>query len=98
MKYFKDVHVVLEETDFYDEGEGIKVTLDTSDSEKVDYDIGIDAVSEGGYSGYYCKMSLKDFIYKINDMIPYEWLDDIKEGKENDQIKKKRIMKELITF
>ena len=86
MKYFKDVHVVLEETEFYDEGEGIKVTLDTSeDGEQLDYDIGIDAVSEGGYAGYYCTMSLKDLIYKIKDIIPYEWIADIKEDKKNDK-------------
>lgn len=86
MKHFKDLHVVLEETEFYDEGEGIKVTLDTSeDVEKVDYDIGIVAVSEGGYAGYCCKISLKDFIYKIKDIIPYEWIADIKEDKKNDK-------------
>ena len=86
MKHFKDVHVVLEETEYYDEGEGIKVTLDTSeDEEELDYDISIDAVSEGGYSGCFCTMSLKDLFYKIKDIIPYEWLEDIKEGKENDK-------------
>ena len=86
MKYFKDVHVVLEETEYYDEGEGIKVTLDTSEyKEGIDYDISIDAVSEGGYSGCFCTMSLKDLFYKIKDIIPYEWLADIKEGKENDK-------------
>ena len=86
MKYFKDVHVVLEETEYYDEGEGIKVTLDTSDDEeKLDYDISIDAVSEGGYAGYDCKMSLKELIYKIKDIIPYEWIADIKEDKKNDK-------------
>ena len=92
MKHFKDVHLVLEETEYYDEGEGIKVTLDTSDDEEeLDYDISIDAVSEGGYSGCFCTMSLKDIIYKIKDIIPYEWLlpyersADIKEDKENDK-------------
>ena len=45
MKHFKDVHLVLEETEYYDEGEGIKVTLDTSeDEEELDYDISIDAL------------------------------------------------------
>ena len=86
MKYFKDVHVVLEETEYYDEGEGIKVTLDTSeDEEELDYDISIDAVSEGGYSGCFCTMSLKDLFYKIKGIIPYEWIADIKEDKENDK-------------
>ena len=86
MKYFKDVHVVLEETEYYDEGEGIKVTLDTSDDEeKLDYDISIVAVSEGGYAGYCCTMSLKEMIYKIKDIIPYEWIADIKEDKKNDK-------------
>ena len=86
MKHFKDMHLVLEETEYYDEGEGIKVTLDTSeDEEELDYDISIDAVSEGGYSGCFCTMSLKDLFYKIKDIIPYEWLADIKEVKENDK-------------
>ena len=84
MKHFKDVHLVLEETEYYDEGEGIKVTLDTSDDE-LDCDIFIDAVSEGGHSGYDCTMSFKDLFYKIKDIIPYEWLADIKEEKENDK-------------
>ena len=86
MKHFKDVHLVLEETEYYDEGEGIKVTLDTSeDDEELDYDINIEAVSEGGYAGYSGTLSLKELIYKIKDIIPYEWLADIKEGKENDK-------------
>ena len=85
MKYFKDVHLVLEETEFYDEGDGIEVTLDTSESEKADYDINIHAVSEGGYVDYCCTMSLKDLFYRIKDIIPYEWLADIKEDKKNDK-------------
>ena len=83
MKHFKDVHLVLEETEYYDEGEGIKVTLDTSDDEeKLDYDIIIDAVAEGGYSECFCTISLRDLFYKIKDIIPYEWIADIKEGKK----------------
>lgn len=83
MKYFKDVHLVLEETEFYDEGDGVQVTLDTSeDKEELDYDINIYGVSEGGYAGYDCTMSLKDLIYKIKDIIPYEWISDIKERQE----------------
>lgn len=86
MKYFKDVHVVLEETEYYDEGEGVKVTLDTSENgEKLGYDINIVAEAEGGYSSCCCKIPLKDLIYKIKDIIPYEWIADIKEGKENDK-------------
>lgn len=82
MKQFKDVHLVIEESKFYNEGDGIKVTLDTSDDEeKLDYDISIDAVSEGGYSGCYCTISLKDLIYKIKDIIPYEWIAEVKGGK-----------------
>ena len=86
MKYYKDVHVVLEETEFYYDGDGIRVTLDTSDDvERVDYDITIDAVLDAGYSGYACTMSLRDLFYKIKDIIPYEWIADIKEGNKNDK-------------
>ena len=99
MKHFKDVHLVLKESKGYNEGDGIKVTLETPENkEELDYEIYIDAAAEAGYAGCDCTMSLKDLIYKIKDIIPYEWLADIKEEKESDQIRTKRIMKELITF
>ena len=82
MKHFKNVHLVLEETEGYNKGDGLQVTLDTSyDKEEIDYDIGIDAVAEGGYSGIYYEISLKDLFYKVKDIIPYEWIADIKEDK-----------------
>ena len=78
----KDIHLVLEESKGYNKGDGIKVTLDTShEKEEVDYDIYIDAETEAGYSGCDCTISLKDLIYKIKDIIPYEWIADIKGGK-----------------
>lgn len=86
MKHFKNVHLVLEETEGYNKGDGLQVTLDTSyDKEEIDYDIGIDAVSEGGYSGIYYEISLKDLFYKIKNIIPYEWIADIKEDKRNEK-------------
>lgn len=86
MKHFKDVHLVLEESKWYDEGDGVKVTLETSDDEEeLDYNINIDALSEGGYSGCGCTISLKNLLYKIKDIIPYEWISDMKEDKRDEK-------------
>ena len=86
MKYFKDVHLVLEESEDYNKGDGVKVTLDTSeDKEELDYDISINTLSEEGHSGYYCTLSLKNLLYRIKDIIPYEWIADMKEDKKNEK-------------
>ena len=86
MKHFKDVHLVLKESKGYNKGDGIKVTLETPESkEELDYEIYIDAAAEAGYAGCDCTMSLKDLIYKVKDIIPYEWIADIKEDKRNEK-------------
>ena len=86
MKYFKDVNLVLKETKYYDKGDGIKVTLEAPENkEELDYEIYIDAVADSGCTGCDCTMSLKDLIYKIKDIIPYEWIADMKEDKRNEK-------------
>lgn len=84
MKYFKDIHLVLVDTKRFDEGDGIKVTLDTSE-EELDYDINIDFLSECDYLCCGCTLSLKNLLYRIKDIIPYEWIADMKEDKNNEK-------------
>ena len=53
--------------------------------EELDNNINIDALSEGGYSGCGCTISLKNLLYKIKDIIPYEWISDMKEDKRDEK-------------
>ena len=62
----------------------ILVTLETSGDEELDHNIRIDVSSEGGYLDCCCIISLKNLLYSIKDIIPYEWISDMKEDKRNE--------------
>ena len=68
-----------------DKGEML-VTLETSnDEEELDYNIRIDVKSEGGYLDCCCVISLKNLLYSIKDIIPYELIADMKEDNRNEK-------------